>query len=239
MTTEFMSVTGIAHLAKVPRTSAFKALQKLKVIAFVESKKIRLKNQHLYKRVQESQIGDAIDYIKKDILKLTLPQAEESLHSNNKDFPVVYLSGKNTITASLIKMMSMEKGERIFTIQASGTTKEWIKKIGEENVLQIHKLFKDNGLIVVSVQGNKSPKDFGYSKEVLESFRGRLNDSHIVIDDFFENKTSLYVYRSTVLFVDLTNLVGIEIRNKLFSNVLKKIIYFMSHKTERVRDMFQ
>lgn len=188
------SVTCIADSAKVPRTSAFKALQKLEQIGLSESKKVRLKNQHTYTRVSDIKILEVLEGVKKKIIRGK--GNVSSVKIDNETMISVY-SGKEAVVERLVTMMSQEHGGRIYTLQASGTTKEWIATLGEEDVLTIHKLFKERGLIVVGIQGEAYVHHVRqYAKTVVESFKNRLDDLHVIPDEFLEKKTALYIYIS-------------------------------------------
>lgn len=230
------SVTCIASFAKVPRTSAFKALQKLEVLGLVKSKKIRLKNQHTYTRVSDGELLEKFELIKKKILKSKEKVA--SLKIDDSSSVSVYV-GKEIVIERLRAMMSQDRGGRIYTLQASGTTKEWIHAIGEEAVLDIHTLFKEKELIVVGIQGEAYSHHIKkYAKKVVESFKERLDDLHIIPDEFLEQKTALYIYKSTILFINIEEYQALEVHSSSLSKVLKKMLLFMSLKSPRVRDIY-
>lgn len=233
---DFLSVTQIALCASAPRTSTFKALQKLETLGLVHSKKVRLKNQHTYSRASDDEIIKRLDLVKK---KITSKKDDSTpLHLDKSLFVNVY-SGKGSISERLIAMMSQEKGGRIYTLQSSGTGKAWIGRLDEDVLLRIQTLFKERGLIVVGILGaSYSDSIKKYKKNLTETLKGRLDDTHIIPDNFLEDKTALYVYKSVTLFVDIEKLHAVEIHNQLFSRVLKKMILYMSNKSPRVRGIY-
>lgn len=228
----FLSVTEIATITKLPRTTVSTVLKSLEQSGFVASKKIKYKNKHLYKKVDDKKIQKALNVLEKHIVEdkvgiKTMPFLERG--------GISLLLGKDSIIKTLKEMMSMEKGERIYTLQPSGSTKQWNKAIGEKEVLYIHSLFKKNGLIVVSVAGKYEPGKVLYSNEIIESFKDRLDQSYFISDNFLEDNTAVYVYRSSLLFVDIDRLIGIHIQDKKISSIIKKIILFISVRTDRIR----
>lgn len=233
---ELNSVTSIAISAKVPRTSAFKALQKLEALGLTKSKKVRLKNQHAYTRVSDGELLEKLELIKKKVLRRKEKIA--SIKIDHDSLVSVY-TGKEVVVERLRIMMSQDRGGRIYTLQASGTTKEWINAIGEEAVLGIHTLFKEKELIVVGIQGEAYSHHIKkYTKKVVDSFKERLDDLHIIPDEFLEQKTALYIYKSVILFVDIEKYQVLEVHSHTLSKVLKKMLLFMSLKSPRVRGMY-
>lgn len=235
---DFVSVTSIAMLAKVPRTSAFKALVKLEELQLVQSKKIRLKNQHLFKRQTIEEINTIFESIRESLLH-DGGYTKDVLVNDHSENSIYFFKGKQNIILTLDKMLTLEKGERIYTVQASGVLEDWIKYLGEKEVVLVHKKLVDKGLILVSVQGDKLLKEYKYAEEIKESFKGRLNLVHTISDEFLERNTALYVYRSTILFINIEKLEGTQIENKQFASALKKIITFISQKIERSRSPFE
>lgn len=232
---EYESVTSLSLLAKLPRTTVSKALIKLESLGLALGKKVRLKNKHLFKKVEADDLVKIIDSIKESMLTHEHEKVGTSLLTSHNS-SARFISGKKNVIAALHEVLSLTKGERVYTVQASGMTKSWIQALGEEEIVEIHRKFAENGLILVSVQGVKSAKDFDYSFQIKESFKGRLNALHGIPDDFFEKNTALYVYRNTTFFVDIENMNGLIMKDKLFATVLRKMIHFMSLKTDRIRD---
>ena len=62
---------------------------------------------------------------------------------------------------------------------------------------------------------------------------GRIGNVHVLPDVYFEESTAVYIVKGTVLFVDLTNIVAVEINDKKIVSSVKKIIMFLLEVTPR------
>lgn len=230
VTADHDSVTSIALRANLPRTSAAKALVFLESIGLVHSRKVREKNRHVYFRATVEEIIKKTDEAKTALLgkkykgSLGVPYGENS--------SVVVHNGKDAILAIIYKIISLHAGERVHILQGTNTADAWNKVIGLEEALKINDTFNKNGILWVGLRSDSFIKEL--KKKTLDaSYKGRIGNIHVLPDMYFEESTAAYIFKGTILFVDLVNVVAIEINDKKIVSIFKKVILYLLEVTPR------
>ncbi len=226
------SVTAIALAANVPRTSTEKVLRKLSRIGFVVGRKVRGKNKHEYSKVPTQELNDIIETARIALLKKS--HVEKLGIKYSEYCGATIYSGREGIMESLVHLLSIRENERIYGLQGADALASWSTYIGEEQIVKLHSIIKENKLILVALRSaNLKSEVERRSVKVKESFRGRLSQIHSIPDKFFQEKLSIYVFRDTLLFIDLKTETAIEIINKPVATSILKLISFILTKTER------
>lgn len=224
------SVTDIARKSKLPRTSVAKALVALEKIQFVKSRKIREKNRRVYMRSSIEDIEGQIKHFESILFdthhkKDTLPFSEESF--------VRVESGERAIYEALYNLVSYRKNERIYILQHKNTPKDFIELLGIDGVAAINTKASENGLILISVRGGDMDSYIESVPLLKQSYKNRITKTHTVADVFFEEKTSLYATRGSLLFVNLRDKTVIHLNDKALSSALIKFFELATHHISR------
>lgn len=228
-----LSVTDIAKKARVGRTSTQKALESLEKMGLVCGKKVRYKNRHLYTKTDDNTINDIVESIRASLLGRSLVKKYGITLSPSCKVNV--FKGKNGIIETLERVLSIRVNERIYGTQGPDGVSSWIEYLGKEEILRLHSIIKKNQLIMIGFRAESIKQKFKHEKEVMGSYKGRLSQTHALPDEFLQEKFSLYIFRDTVLFIDLQNEVAVEVADIIVASGLVKLIRFILSKTERDR----
>ncbi len=226
-----VSVTEIAEKARLPRTSVAKALDKLESLGLVASRKVRDKNRHLYVRSSKEEIQKIVDGFKASLFeKGEVKEKNFSLH--NEESTSMYY-GKESIFSVVSEMIELRKNERLYIVQGKDAPLSWVTFLGEKDILEIHKITKENEVIIVSLRGDSFKKEILDRASLKKSYEGRVSSTFSMPDEFFEEKTSLYATRGFVLFINLKKEYAFKIEDKALSAVVIKLLQFILKKTNR------
>lgn len=231
ISSQYESVTSISRRAKVSRTSTEKALKNLQKIGLVTGRKVREKNKHLYAKVDSVVINKSLETIRAKLLGNEIIN-KFGVTLSPKSSVYAY-SGKSGIIECIEHALSIRTNERIYTLQGPHALSIWGSYLGEKKVIQIHEIIKKNELIICGVRSQSTKQEIFKGPKLKESFRNRLSQVHAVPDSFFEEKAFMYVFRNTVLFIELETETAVEISDQLIASSFLKIIRFLLSKTER------
>lgn len=227
-----ISVTDLAKQIKVPRTTVAKALVMLKDIGLATSRKVREKNRHLYERAKQEDINNQIESLRSELFNSDTTESKKTFSLDSEESLGVY-TGKKGVYSAMQAFLTLRKGERVYVAQGKDAVESWTSFLGEEKILQIHENVRENKTIVVGIRSEGIKNEVFLRKNLQKSFEGRIASSHAIPDEFFEEKTSLYVSRGLLLFVNLKKGHAIRIDDKLFSQVLIKLFQFIIKRANR------
>lgn len=225
------SVTEIARKVKIPRTSAEKALKNLEKLGLVVGRKVREKNKHVYLRADQNSVNALVEDFRASLLGKN--KAEKMVCKKDEQHKVTIFSGREGIIESLYHMLSIRVNERVYGIQGSDALKSWLAYLGEEEVVRLHNVIKENKLIMVGVRSSAVKKDVLTKMHIRQTYKGRLAQTHAIPDEFFQDKLSIYVFRDTLLFINLQEEVAFEVVDKVVVSGILKLIRFILTKTDR------
>lgn len=231
VTEAFSSVTEIAHHAKMPRTSVAKALERLESIGLVHSRKVREKNKHLYSRVTSEEVDEKIENLKSSIF-----EKEKTLKKSISFFgeqPISFFSGREGILSTIHDIISSRKNQKVYVVQGKDAAESWVSYLGNEEVLALHRKIVENELIVVSVRGDGLKGEIEHREHIKKSYTGRVMRVHAIPDSFFQEKTSVYAFRNTLLFVNLKKEYAIKINDYDIAQSFIKMINYVLDESKR------
>lgn len=224
------STSSLALRTKLPRTSVGKALHALAVLGLVKGRKVRDKNRHLYCKVSAEEIIAKVDAVKNTLIGKEFHGRMSFVHSAAGSIAVH--TGKEAILTAIHAIVSLYAGERVYVLQGTGVPEAWNRVIGIKEAMKINDTFNKNGLIWVSLRSKSFIAEF--KKKALEThYRGRIGDVHVLPDECFEDNVATYVFKRSVLVVDLENVVALEINDKKIAAMFKKIFRFLLDKTPK------
>ena len=224
------SATKISLLAKIPRTSALKALNSLEKIGLATSRKIRTKNQKLFQSENDEKIKKIIDSFYKAAMKSERTE-DESLESKN--IQISLLISKDSVFNAIYEMVSKKSRSRIYMLQSKDAAKKWIDLIGEKNVGSIHKAIIENEQILTSVRAEGHVHLISIQETIKQTFSKRPEDSYAVEDDFIGDSVSLYAYDNFIILVDLEKGVAVRIENRRLASGVKVLVSFIAKNSLR------
>ena len=200
-------------------------------LGLVASRKVRDKNRHLYVRASKEEIQKIVDGFKASLFaKGEVKERNFSLH--NEESASMYY-GKEAIFSVVSEMIELRKNERLYVVQGKDAPLSWTTFLGEREILEIHKITKENEVIIVSVRGESFKKEIMEREAIKKSYEGRVSSTFSIPDEFFEEKTSLYATRGFILFINLKKEYAFKIEDKALSSVVIKLLHFILKKTNR------
>ena len=223
------SVTDISKESRLPRSTVDLNLRKFVNEGFVISKKIKLKNRHVYKRKKYSDIEKLFFKNKKQFF------GEEKIKMNyisSGYFFFVY-KGKKQLIDALNKMLNRNQYERVYGLQDEKAFDNWINVIGEKEVNSLNLLVKEKKIIMQSLRG-KIPEHIKLKKEIIDAYRGRLSDSRFIDSKHLEKNVSVYIFSKSILIIDTAQIIGYEIENELFTNVFRKLFLYAHNNSTKL-----
>lgn len=224
------SVTMIALRAKLPRTSVGKALVSLTELGLVKGRKVREKNRHLYHKISAEEIIQKVDAVKNTLVgkqfhgRMSFPYISSGT--------IAIHTGKEAILTAIHTIVSLYAGERVYVLQGTNIPESWNRVIGTKEASSINDAFNKNGLIWVSLRSKSFIAEFK-KKSLDKHYRGRIGDVHVLPDECFEDNVATYVFKRSILIVDLEHVVALEINDKKIAGTFKKIFKVLLEKTPR------
>lgn len=160
---------------------------------------MRDKNKHLFYRVSFEEIDQAITHFRNELYDGRGVSSVSFVTTN----PVQLFSGKEAILKALHAMITSRKNQKVYVVQGKDAADAWMSYIGHEEVLAIHQKIVEFGLIVVSVRGSGLKEIIEFHEPLKKSYTGRVTRAHAIPDHFFQEKMSVYAFKSSLLYVNL------------------------------------
>jgi DNA-binding transcriptional ArsR family regulator len=130
-------------------------------------------------------------------------------------------SGVQEIISLWYKMISLPKHTRFTVIQPYRSFRLALQKTPPEIAIDISERIKKNAFIIDAIEQQKAvdviATVYGKSKitsRLAHAFVDRLEDMVKVPDDFLDEKSELYMFQNTVVFIDWNTEIAIEIKNQ-------------------------
>lgn len=141
--------------------------------------------------------------------------------------------GLNEILPAHARIVSMNPKERVFAIQPNKSWMNLHKKLSPTQLISFNNAIRENKIILEAIIQENAyklykvffKKDPAMLKGIAESFTDRMADYTLVSEKLLDYHTELWLFNTTVLFINWEEEVAIEIQNP-------DIMYF-------VKDMFE
>lgn len=215
---EPLSVSSVAQLSCIARTTTSYHLHKLYTRGFVERVKIgslfrwRLRSRRSLKYDLESAISI-----------LTFSNGADATKDN-----VLVEHGLQNVYAALERILELNRTERVYVIQGNIAAEESVRKINERFMFRLHERIKEKEIIMEGVIGERVLALFQkLSKEQLQSHAGRLMITHVVPDEYMEFNTEMFLFRKTVMFVNAQEGTAVIINNSAAVDALRSMLRLM------------
>ncbi len=207
------SMSDIARLAKIPRSSVPYMLKKLEQRGFM--KEIRMdktqKRSHWRSEMQKPlrALGEMPPIVFAGGLSL------QSAHAG-----IVTYHGTGAILDIFERLIDMPKNSRLIAFQPDKSFKSALKKIKIMDILRLNEGIKRKALIVEGMVHEKSTRmivqEFGkdVANKIFDSFIGRLEDYVQIPDDFADVDSEIYIFGGRAYLINWNTEVAIEISDK-------------------------
>lgn len=141
--------------------------------------------------------------------------------------------GLNEILPAHERIVSLNSKERVFAIQPNKSWMNLHKKLSPTQLISFNNAIRENKIILEAIIQENAyklykiffKKDPDMLRGIAESFTDRMADYTLIPEEFLDYHTELWLFKTTVLFINWEEEVAIEIQNP-------DIMYF-------VKDMFE
>lgn len=227
-----LRIADISKETKIPRTSLYYMLPKLKDRKLIIQTKINKKvywdknsDEHIlnsYKKIIESISNNTIGTTK----------------TISKDSQITILIGASNLESVFFDILKLAPKSRAYGIQPGISLLEVIKKMPLEHIIPFNKKLKQKQIIMEGIVHEKSLDDIEKilnkedSKKLFESFGGRAADTAKLPEDFLNTtKAEFYLFDGKVALMNWHEEFGVIIKNKhiyhLFMEMFKSTKYLL------------
>ncbi len=222
------SVSDIAKKAKIPRTSALPALERLRDRKL--SRKTNIGKRTFWKKVKKENLKKELDNLSLSIgIEDELEKIKKVVDIKvSKKEELMIIRGFENILEFQENIISQTSLERIYLIQGSEIAEEVKKRNFLGGFIKLNKLVKEKGIITELIA---SENTLGIYKKLMkedefwrESVSERLLDMHAIENTSLENNVSeIAIYKDMALITNWKEETMVVIKNKdtvmLFKNL--------------------
>ena len=130
--------------------------------------------------------------------------------------------GVDEILVAFEKITLLNKDERVKAIQSNASWKLQHKKLSIEGEVRFNNAIKNNKIIMEAIIESNAYKifaetykdDLAVLKELSKSFEGRMADYTAAPLGYFSHSAELFIFKSTILFINWEEEIAIEITNQ-------------------------
>ena len=219
------AVAHISRKAHVPRMTAYTVLLRLQKSKLVTTVNSVTGKKKLWVKVDDSVLLRSFDAFKKNYI----PSVVQSSH---KEELKIY-QGKEEIGDALMGLTKRKDGARMFSIQSSQNFPLWIKVMGKEWVNKHNRAVVEHKLITLTIHSKHVPELITREKDVVDSYKGRLGNSHSIDEEFLIKGLSFYIFDDVIFLVNLNTVEASLIERKDLSLFLKSMFLCIFSKSEQ------
>lgn len=212
------TVTSLAKLTKIPRTSVEFYLKNHKKRGLVE--KVKIKNHFEWQKVDDLCLASKfrglinnLDYYSEIIGKI-----------EDKSIIIEVFRSQKKIIEAATKILKFNPAHRVFYIQCADSPKYQISKIPKQFVFEFHHKLKKSGIIMEVIAAQAILPYFKkLSKKELESHLGRPMINYLVPNEFVDFGADVIMHKDLIIILNYSDESVIFIKNKLIANIFTKL----------------
>lgn len=229
-----VSMTDLASITKIPRTTLYTTIKTLKSRRFVE--KYKIKNKTIISLVDKSKIDSIL------FTESTHQKTENEEWLKSPDFKIIH--GLENLIGVYEKITS-QKNQRMHAIQPTSSMLAAIKKVKPEKLVELNELVKNNKIVFDAIihQNYMSKYMDTYLKEndhkqtqekLLKSLEKRMSEMSIINNDYLNAGSEIYFTDSRLFILNWEDEVAISIENKEIINLIKGLFDFAKNHSVKV-----
>ncbi len=205
------SITDIANLTRVARTSLLYILTKLYQRGLVE------RHQKGKRMFWKSSFHKTLEQLSNPRNRST---ATTSVNYNHAQDGVVIHSGVPAIMKIFERLIEQPKGSRVYGIQPDNSIKYALRKVAAQDWTRINTTFKEKKFIFEGIVHEKSVttiiSEVGRKKavDIFNSFIGRLQDYVKIPDEFANVEAEIYIFGGSAFIINWHEEIAIEVVDK-------------------------
>jgi len=222
------SVAEIARATKMPRMTVYTNLQRLEKMKLVQKVRSESKKRFLWIKKSKSALEEEVSSFANKILS----ERMRSVAGASEYF------GKKEVGDALMKLTVQKDGARMYSVQSSKNWEMWVTLMGKDWVNKHNRAVVKHKLIALTIHSEEAPLSIRSDKDIIESYKGRLGNSHAIREEFLPKGLSLYIFEHTILLVDLEKVRALSLTDQGMSLFLIKMFVFMFEKAGR-EEFFQ
>jgi predicted transcriptional regulator len=208
----------VAIELEVPRTTvAFtvkKLTQKGLVLPLRQGKRFR------YLSLTEGELIHKLEHTVTEV-RQTIKERKGAQVKVSKASQFTIYVGLDEILPAHARIVSMNPNERVLGIQPNKSWMNLHKKLSPTQLISFNNAIRKNKIIteailqenVYKLYGAFFKKDPDMLRGIAESFTGRMADYTLIPEKFLDHHAELWLFKTTVLFINWEEEVAIEIQN--------------------------
>jgi hypothetical protein len=133
-------------------------------------------------------------------------------------------SGMEYLNKEFMKILEIDGGDRLYTIQGSGISKTILNKIDDEFIFEFHQEVRRQDLIIEGVIAESVLTLFEkMTVPQLDSHLNRLTVVYVLPDELIHFPFDIFLFADTILLVDYENERLVRIEDAAFTQVFKSL----------------
>jgi predicted transcriptional regulator len=236
---------GVATELEVPRTTidftVKRLVEKGLVIPIAYGRRFR------YLALTEAELIHKLEHTV-SVVRQTIKERKGAQVKISKASQFTIYVGLNEILPAHARIVSMNPKERVFAIQPNKSWMNLHKKLSPTQLISFNNTIRENKIIIEAIIQENAyklykiffKKDPDMLKGIAESFTGRMADYTLIPEQFLDHHAELWLFKTTVLFINWEEEVAIEIQNPDIMHFVKdmfEIIKGVGSKVDHNRVM--
>lgn len=231
------TATGIARAANIPRTTVYGALTELVARKVVSKSKIRGKYQ--WEIIAPEEFGRRLRESNTEFQEFipALSEVYKARRSSpGRDTPrITFYQGKHEVFRSYNPLLSLKKGERIYTIEGQQSLEEKTIKYSSRQTIDWQEAIKKRGVIIESLTNEATIQQFlRRSKEVLAAHYGRPVAIWVLPNHLLQPAADIILYRDCLLQVDQTRDTAVLINSVALADIYRQLFSLAKQSAKKV-----
>lgn len=223
------TVTGIAGVIGMPRTTVEFLLRGLNERGFVE--RVRVKGHKEWRRVKIEKLTQRV----RDVLRGLEKVGKIAGSIESRDIGIEVYMGLSNIKKVYERMLTLSRGGRVYVLQGNRSVELQLKKIDKQYLFGFHQRIKKRRIVIEGIIGESALQLFDkMENDELESHAGRLVVAYVVPDDFVDFDIDVILLREVVLLVDMVSEHVVVIRNQSIVGVLHSMFEAVQEQARSV-----
>jgi hypothetical protein len=217
------SISSIARISKLPRTSLLYKVRKLE-------RRGMMRNASEGKRKMWQSVSfDEFRDTHAAVLTTFHDEGTVSIPVTPETSISIYRGASNLLKV-FEKIGKLHQNERLHAIQPDSSFQSAMRKYPLDDILRLNKKIKDKKLIIEGIVHEKAVentiKNLGRKKAeaIFKTFIGRLEDYVAIPDDFLDIHSEIYAFRDNVVIMSPEKEIAVEIIDKDLSEMIKTML---------------
>ncbi len=223
--TQEQSISGLARLTKIPRTTLYTTVDSLSERTLVNTRKDA--NQTIVSLSDRSRI-DAVLFS-----ETSLVQSDDNW-AKSPDFKIIY-GLENLI--DVYQKICEQKNKRVYSIQPTRSMLAVIKKVSPEKLVELNEMVRNNKIIFDTIiHQNYMTKymdrylieegSHKTQKDILSSLEKRMSDTSVIDNEYLNAGSEIYFTDMEMHILNWQDESCIEIKNKEIIALIKGLFVF-------------